>query len=122
MPLPTFVAFLVASALQASADSTPRLRDTLAVPGRAPSRTTPPGGDTTGYWQQRADYRIVASLHEPTHEVSASGMLTYVNRSPDTLRELYLHQYLNAFRPGSASVSRRRGVESADAWSAEATR
>jgi hypothetical protein len=33
--------------------------------------------------------------------VTAQGTLTYVNRSPDTLRELFLHQHLNAFRPGS---------------------
>src|SRR5438034_9228500 len=27
--------------------------------------------------------------------------ISYVNRSPDTLRDFYVHQYLNAFRPGS---------------------
>jgi len=34
--------------------------------------------------------------------VHASGTLVYRNNSPDTLRELFFHQYLNAFRPGSA--------------------
>ncbi|HZF67667.1 MAG TPA: M1 family metallopeptidase [Gemmatirosa sp.] len=68
---------------------------------RRPSRTSPRGGDTTGYWQQRADYRVIATLDETRGVVTAHGTLTYVNRSPDTLRELFLHQHLNAFRPES---------------------
>lgn len=67
----------------------------------APSRTSPPGGDTAGYWQQRADYRIVARLDEAREVLVATARLTYVNASPDTLRELFVHQQLNAFRPGS---------------------
>lgn len=63
--------------------------------------TTPPGNDTIGYWQQRADYRIVATLDERINAIHASGTLTYVNKSPDALTELWLHQHLNAFRPGS---------------------
>ena len=41
----------------------------------------------------------------------ASGTLVYTNNSPDTLRELFFHQYLNAFRPGSAwsAVDTREG-------------
>ncbi len=66
----------------------------------APS-STPRGNDTTGYWQQRADYRIVAILDEALQGVRAGGTLRYVNHSPDTLRELWVHQHLNAFRPGS---------------------
>ena len=77
------------------------------------SPTTPPSGDTTGYWQQRADYRITARLDEARSAVRASGTLTYVNNSPDTLREVYLHQHLNAFRPGSrwSAVDEREGRE-----------
>ena len=63
--------------------------------------TSPPAGDTTGYWQQRADYRITATLDERAQRLRARGELTYVNNSPDTLREMYVHQYLNAFRPYS---------------------
>lgn len=58
-------------------------------------------GEPTAYWQQRADYTIVAQLVEPRGVVRAQGTLRYVNASPDTLRELWLHQHLNAFRPGS---------------------
>ena len=63
--------------------------------------TTPPAGDTTGYWQQRVEYTIVARLDEAAQKVSATATMRYVNNSPDTLRELYVHQHLNAFRPHS---------------------
>src|SRR5690349_24979012 len=63
--------------------------------------STPPSGDTTGYWQQGVTYRIVATLDEAQGKLRAEGVLTYVNHSPDTLHEMYFHQYLNAFRPGS---------------------
>ncbi len=63
--------------------------------------TTPPSRDTVGYWQQQADYKISATLDEANERVRARGTLRYVNRSPDTLFVLWLHQYLNAFRPGS---------------------
>lgn len=80
-----------------------------AIPTR-PS-TTPPGNDTVGYWQQRADYRIVATLDERVNAIHATGTLTYVNHSPDALTELWLHQHLNAFRPGSrwSAVDEREG-------------
>ncbi len=84
---------LSAQALPNQGASAPR------VPIRAP--TTPSAGDTTGYWQQRADYQIVATLDETQGLLRATGTLHYVNASPDTLRELWLHQHLNAFRPNS---------------------
>ena len=63
--------------------------------------TTPPSGDTVGYWQQRVGYTIVATLDEAQSKLHARGTLVYVNNSPDTLREMFVHQYLNAFRPNS---------------------
>src|SRR6266566_3188761 len=58
-------------------------------------------GDTTGYWQQQVAYRITATLDEPSGVLTGHVRISYVNRSPDTLRDFYVHQYLNAFRPGS---------------------
>jgi hypothetical protein len=57
--------------------------------------------DTTGYWQQRVAYKITASLDEPSGVLTGHVRISYVNHSPDTLRDFYVHQYLNAFRPGS---------------------
>jgi hypothetical protein len=73
--------------------------------------TTPPSGDTTGYWQQSASYTIVARLDEKAQAARATGELVYVNHSPDTLREMFVYQYLNAFRPGSrwSAVDEREG-------------
>jgi hypothetical protein len=62
---------------------------------------SPPAGDTVDYWQQRADYRITAELDEPAQVLHGKATLTYVNHSPDTLREMRVQQLLNAFRPGS---------------------
>lgn len=64
--------------------------------------SSPPSGDTTGYWQQRVTYRITATLDESAQRLRARGELWYVNNSPDPLGEIYLHQHLNAFRPHSA--------------------
>jgi hypothetical protein len=58
-------------------------------------------GDTTGYWQQQVAYQIAAALDEPSGVLTGHVRIGYVNRSPDTLRDFYVHQYLNAFRPGS---------------------
>jgi len=59
-------------------------------------------GDTTStYWQQQVAYRITASLDEAAGVLTGHERITYVNRSPDTLSEFFVHQYLNAFRPGS---------------------
>src|SRR5215472_13130236 len=69
------------------------------APGPHGAFTTPPSGDTTGYWQQFVNYRITATLDEAQHLVHGTADLTYVNNSPDTLHEMYFQQYLNAFRP-----------------------
>src|SRR5438105_6571360 len=83
----------------------------LAMQVAAAMGTTPPGNDTTGYWQQRVTYSIVVHLDEGLMGFIAQGRLRYVNNSPDTLREMYFHQYLNAFRPGSkwSAVDEREG-------------
>ncbi len=78
---------------------------------QAVASSTPPSGDPKEYWQQRADYEIHARLDDERGVLHGRAVLNYVNNSPDTLRELYVHQHLNAFRPGSAwsSVDEREG-------------
>ncbi|HEY6207549.1 MAG TPA: hypothetical protein VIW28_00690, partial [Gemmatimonadales bacterium] len=70
----------------------------LFTVGPAPAR---PGARAASYWQQQVAYLITASLDEPSGVLTGRELITYVNRSPDTLREFYVHDYLNAFRPGS---------------------
>jgi len=69
------------------------------IPGLAPGVSAAP--DTTGYWQQDVAYHITASLDEASGVLTGRVRITYANRSPDTLRDFFVHQYLNAFRPGS---------------------
>lgn len=53
------------------------------------------------YWQQRVVYQINARLDEPTYTLAGDESVKYINHSPDTLRTISFHLYLNAFRPGS---------------------
>src|SRR5258708_17528518 len=58
-------------------------------------------GDSTAYGQRQVGYRITASLAEPSGVLTGHERIAYHNRSPFTLRDFYVHDYLNAFRPGS---------------------
>src|SRR5256885_12911395 len=58
-------------------------------------------GNTRGYGQQQVGSRITASLDERTGALTGRERISYVNPSSATLRDFYVHQYLNAFRPGS---------------------
>jgi hypothetical protein len=55
----------------------------------------------SGDWQQDLSYRITASLDEAAGVLRGTQAVLYRNRSPDTLRTIAFHLYLNAFRPGS---------------------
>jgi hypothetical protein len=53
------------------------------------------------YWQQRVDYVIDARLLEDRRRLEAEQTVTYTNRSPDTLRYLWLQLDQDRFRPDS---------------------
>jgi hypothetical protein len=57
-----------------------------------------PGPD---YWQQRVDYVIRASLDTVAQRVSGEERITYHNRSPDTLRYLWVQLDQNLFKSSS---------------------
>jgi hypothetical protein len=57
-----------------------------------------PGPD---YWQQRADYRIRATLDPAQHRVTGSEVITYENNSPDALPYLWIQLEQNLFAPDS---------------------
>ncbi len=62
---------------------------TLQTPAAAP------------YWQQRLEYDITATLDESRGTLGGTQRVVYHNNSPDSLRTVGFHLYLNAFRPGS---------------------
>ncbi|HEY0036649.1 MAG TPA: M1 family metallopeptidase [Longimicrobium sp.] len=58
------------------------------------TRTTT-GAPGTRYWQQRADYRIRATVDAAARTLTGSETITYHNRSPDTLRVVWLQLMQN---------------------------
>ena len=67
-------------------------------PNRYRSVDGTPGPD---YWQQRADYKIAATLDTTTRSIAGSVQIHYSNNSPDTLHYIWLQLDQNLYRPGS---------------------
>ncbi len=65
-----------------------------------------------GYWQQKVEYTIQASLDDKKGFLLGKEKLTYHNNSPDELKELYFHTYWNAFKIGSHAF--QHAIESGD--------
>lgn len=64
------------------------------------------------YWQNKADYRINATLDTLTHKVSGEAEITYINNSPDALKFLWLQMDQNIYRKdsrGSATTTETGG-------------
>lgn len=61
-----------------------------------------PGPD---YWQNRADYKISATLDTKTNIVTGNETITYVNNSPDNLPFLWLQLDQNMFTKQSRGAS-----------------
>jgi len=59
------------------------------------------GAPGKSYWQQQVDYQIEVTLDEKKRRLSASQLITYTNRSPDTLRYLWVQLEQNRFKSDS---------------------
>ncbi len=55
----------------------------------------------SGYWQNKADYNIAATLDTTAQIITATATITYINNSPDKLDYLWLELGQNLFREGS---------------------
>ncbi|MDN3657596.1 M1 family metallopeptidase [Ferruginibacter paludis] len=64
------------------------------------------GEPNVGYWQNRADYKISASLNEVAHQVSGTVTITYKNNSPHDLPFLWLQLDQNLFNNKSRGQAR----------------
>ena len=53
------------------------------------------------YWQNKADYKLTASLNDKTNEIKGSEILTYTNNSPDKISFLWLNVDQNLFKSDS---------------------
>ncbi len=74
----------------------------LPTPNELRTATGEPG---EGYWQNRCDYAIEATLDPERERITASARITYHNDSPHTLDFLWLSLEQNLFRPGSAGAT-----------------
>ncbi len=82
------------------ADSSPFRPLTLATPSSVRTGSGRPG---PGYWQQRVDYRIRATLDTTTGTLIGQETIHYLNRSPDALPYLWMHVEQNICAPGSVT-------------------
>jgi hypothetical protein len=64
------------------------------------------GEPNVGYWQNRADYQITATLNDTTHEITGSVTITYKNNSPVDLPFLWLQLDQNLFNKDSRGQAR----------------
>ena len=56
------------------------------------------------YWQQRADYEIDITLDDKTQRLSGVSRIKYHNKSPHTLRYIWVQLDQNRFQPDSDSA------------------
>src|SRR5262245_16246836 len=93
---------LVAAPLagQSVADSSPFRPLDLPAANTIRNGSGRPGPD---YWQQRADYRIRATLDPVKQELAGRETIHYVNRSPDRLPYLWFHVEQNICEAGSVT-------------------
>src|SRR5436305_150306 len=80
------------------ADSSPFRQLDLPTPNEYRTGSGRPG---PRYWQQRADYRIVASLDTAAHVLRGRETIHYVNNSPHALPYLWLQVEQNICAPSS---------------------
>ncbi len=64
------------------------------------------GEPNVGYWQNKADYQIAASLNDTTHVISGTVTITYKNNSPHALPFLWLQLDQNLFNKDSRGQAR----------------
>src|SRR3989442_7435232 len=83
-------------------DTSPFRRLALPTPTLIREGSGRPG---PGYWQQRADYPIHASLDTATHTIAGSETIRYTNNSPDTLAYLWLQLDQNIYRAASRGAA-----------------
>ncbi len=54
------------------------------------------------YFQQEVNYKINISLNDQKHLLRGFIEFEYINNSPDTLKEFFVHLWPNAYQPGTA--------------------
>ena len=64
------------------------------------------GEPNVGYWQNKADYQIAASLNDETNQIAGTVTIMYKNNSPHSLPFLWLQLDQNLFNKDSRGQAR----------------
>ncbi len=75
--------------------------DPLFYPSAGNEYRSASGEPGPAYWQNRADYKITATLDTTQHRVTGSVTITYKNNSPDNLKYLWLQLDQNIYKEDS---------------------
>ncbi|MBM3964046.1 MAG: M1 family metallopeptidase [Planctomycetes bacterium] len=86
----------------AQEDSFRDMDDLLPSPN---SYRTASGRPGVAYWQQKADYKIDATLDAEAKRILGTLILSYTNNSPEPLDSLWVHLDQNRFSPCGAAQS-----------------
>ena len=60
------------------------------------------------YFQQETNYIIHVALDDENHTLQGTWELEYINHSPDTLHEIYLHLWPNAYKDNTTAFARQK--------------
>ena len=58
-------------------------------------------------WQQTVNYTIEVSLDDKNHILRGFETMEYINNSPNTLEEIYIHLWPNAYKNDQTSFAKQ---------------
>lgn len=59
-------------------------------------------------WQQHVEYTINVVLDDESHILRGDEQLVYINQSPDTLTEMYIHLWPNAYKNNETAFGKQK--------------
>ena len=62
----------------------------------------------TDYFQQEVKYQIEVSLNDKSHLLAGFEQFEYINNSPDTLNEILLHLWPNAYKNSKTAMAKQK--------------
>ncbi|TAD90263.1 MAG: M1 family peptidase [Bacteroidetes bacterium] len=60
------------------------------------------------YWQQQVDYNIAVTLNDVDNTLEGKVNMLYTNKSPDTLRFIWIHLWPNAYKNDKTAYSEQK--------------
>ena len=109
-----FIILIILSAFFVGCNSTKPVQSSTSTAPVMQSYSPSNSNLTSGYWQQKADYKMDIDMNVNTNQFTGSQQLNYTNNSPDTLNTVYYHLYFNAFQPGSMMDIRSQSIKDPD--------